>query len=36
MSYKLVFTDSYLKRLKKFLKKHPERGVDYDGVQNID
>ena len=24
MTYKLVFTDSYLKKLKKFLKKNPE------------
>ena len=24
MSYQLVFTDSYLKRAKKFAKKHPE------------
>ncbi|MBN2895142.1 MAG: plasmid stabilization protein [Campylobacterales bacterium] len=24
MSYKLLFTESYLKRLKKFLKRHPD------------
>jgi len=29
MSYQLVFTDSYLKRAKKFAKKHPELKQQY-------
>lgn len=30
MTYKLVFTDSYTKRARKFLRKHPEVATQYE------
>lgn len=30
MTYKLVFTDSYVKRARKFLRKHPELLTQYE------
>lgn len=30
MTYKLVFTDSYVKRARKFLRKHPELLKQYE------
>lgn len=30
MSYKLIYTDSYIKRAKKFVKKHPDLISQYE------
>lgn len=35
MSYEILFTQSYLKRLKKFLKKHPDMFDRYEKTMQI-
>jgi mRNA-degrading endonuclease YafQ of YafQ-DinJ toxin-antitoxin module len=35
MTYKLIFTDSYIKRVTKFLKKHPDIVSQYEKTLKI-
>ena len=35
MTYKIIYTDSYIKRATKFLKKHPELISQYDKTLKI-